>query len=362
MADLIKALEDQLRTPSTVINVRSKKRILPSQPTNTPSSKVYVGSDLGFLQWTGQKPRAGDMVVITGQGADLMVTTGQSGSPQRNPTFSGVPCVCKCPRPAGTVAILTRASSVNQCLIIDGSTSLLLQIVGQDDLGYSDINAQSEGPSVAYDDEEPFDLYILDDLRLYKPWTNDQNPQSLLTGRRYLRLNHYTIVGAQYEILSRFDITDPYTPTLAEPVAPLSEPDLPCIGVGGNCLSVLAGIPHITMFNPPARYIQINGALQTILTLTRNGDPYDFRLASNIIRVTQSPGKESERYVLSTDITGITWNLLKFNSNNEIKGIVPLGDFPLIATVKEYPVQLIVSCNQIFAIVGRPPQGGIVAG
>lgn len=328
-----------------------RQRRLPAQPAEVPPGYVWVGADDGLVPYSGVKPRPGDLIGIVGSGTRRFVMSPLAKEPLRWPTFPQG-CRCRCPARAGTAFFLSKAGLVANLLAIDADTGDLLQVFGMADLGFFSQILAGMGPSIACDDANPFDLYVLDDLRTHATWRTDAEP---LNARRYFVLVHYTFTGGQYEPSSRYDLIDPYVRgSESDPLTllPAQEPNSPA--VPGNCLSVMDGVAHITLRDAPPRYLSIEDDAETEHALTGDVDS-GMALLGNIVRVHDKPGRAAERYVLATDVDTNEFELWRFNASDVVTKRVALGSYVGLA-----PVQLAVSCNQIYVLIGE--QIGFIQG
>lgn len=334
---------------------------LPVQPDDTPSGYVWAGANFGLVPYSGVKPQPGDLIAVVGNRAQRYVTSPLATEAQRWPTFNGG-CKCVCPDPAGTAAVLSQVAGVAQVLLIDAMTADLRQIVGAAELGFQAITGAAGGPAIAFDTVEPWDLYVLDDLRIYQHWVTDQQTTR---GRAYFRLTRWRATAGQYAVLDRYDITDPYAPSLSDPIQPLDEPLPPAVHAGGSCLAVHDGVVTITIANSPARYLRVTGmATQTTVTLMRPNIPYARALRGNLVQVIQKPGRGAERFVLARQGAGETtqFELLRVSAQDVVTGVVALGTFDLSVSTPVAPIQVAAACNQLLVLVGQVSQENIGTG
>ena len=322
-----------LARPETMVS----HRILPAQPANLPPGRIFAGVDLGLVEFDGPRPQPGDLVVILKEGGTTLCRSEQTVKGFTMPTFSS-PCSCRCPANNGVAFYLAYDSVAAYVLAIDATTGTLLQVIAQNELGYGASLATSQAASLAVDNTAPYHLYVLDDRRGLATPQTDSSPT---VRRGYMGIATYTVVSGQYQF-NRYDgITDPYVPGPHDPINPSVEPDPP--GVPLNCLSVVAGVPLVTMAKAPARYLSLTGGTFTTHTLTQNGSPSSLRLVGNIITVPDQPANKNNRYVLATD--GSSYSLLQFNTSDAITKTVALT-----STSPAVPKQLGSVCNRLLVL------------
>lgn len=312
-------------------------RVLPSQPLNLPPGRIFAGVDLGLVEFEGERPQPGDVVVILKDGGTTFCRSEQSLKGFTTPTFS-TGCNCKCPSNGGVAFYLAYDSFAAYVLAIDATTGTLLQVVAQNELGYGASLANAQAASLAVDNAAPYNLYVLDDRRGLATPQTDSSPT---VRRGYMGVATYGLVSGQYQF-NRYDrITDPYVPGPHDPINPSVEPDPP--GIPLNCLSVVGGVPLVTMAKAPARYLSLSGGVYTTHTLTQNGSPASLRLVGNIITVPDQPANKNNRYVLATD--GSSYSLLQFNMSDAITKTVALT-----STSPAVPKQLASVCNRLLVL------------
>lgn len=290
-------------TPATVL--------LPPQPPGVPAGKLFLGDGLGYAPHTGERPAAGDLVVVLAGENRRVALAGTSAPPLREPVFPFSECKCKCPGTNGGIFYLSFAENTPVIQAFDADTGTLQQLFGQQDLGYG-AGAIVVG-SLAVDPEPPHNVYVLDDPRAYFTVLTDLTPT---VRRAYFGIATYAVSAGAYVFSSFAELTDPYTPGPHDPLNPSIEPDPPAIP--GNCLSVLGGLPVVTMLNAPARYLSLDGGIYTTHTLTLNGSPYASHLRANIVTVKDKPANRNLAYVLATDDTGSAFELLEFDPGSDV--------------------------------------------
>jgi hypothetical protein len=318
-----------------------KLRRVPIQPADVPFDKIFMGAELGYLSFSGDKPRPSDAVTIVGQPPNQVVLS--VGDPvQRDPIFAES-CVCKCPQ-RGVIFAMTPVRGASPILAMD-SEGTLLQVIGKPNFLY--------GRGIAVDSRSPHDLWVLDDRRRLT-FATDATESEFQTD--YFWLVRFSVSGGQYQYVSQHALTDPTTfltsmgtRSVVNPAA-TTEPDPP--DFIHNPLSVVEGMVHITLWRPPARLLVFNGSTFTIQNLTLDGDPYDKALRGQIITVPDKPANRSTRYVCGVTATiagGITTaitapELIAFNSDYEITDRIDLTD-----TIA-YPAGLASVCNRILIL------------
>ena len=324
-----------------------KTRLVPAQPTDTISGAIWLGADLGYVEFSGVTPRAGDLVLILGQPGRRLCMLNSPLEPMRTPTFSSG-CVCRCPPEGGVVFYLAYPGRVANALVLDASTGALLQVVGQQELGYGVSLIGTYDAAIAVDPVAPNNLYILDDRRGFATRRSDSNPTSR---RGYFGLATYVISAGHYVFSSFTQLTDPYpAPGPHDPLNPAVESDPPAIPT--NCLGVVNGIPLITMKNAPARYLAVSGATVTTHTLTSGGVNSSLQLRGNIVTVKDSPAQKSNYYCIAFD--GANYMLVQFASATDT--ITKTINLPYIAPA--IPVALASVCNRLIVLNSSTPTLG----
>lgn len=323
-----------------------RTRRVPSQPGSI-AGKIYLGSDIGFVDYQGKKPRPGDLVHVTGSPGHYVATTGQALPSITQPTFSPGGCRCKCPAATGVIFYTSIPHESSPILAYDSETGTLLQVFGKTECWYP--------RSLAVDQQEPYTLYVLDDRRTLQIASNEEESDF---HRDYFSLVRFQPSGGSYSYLSQTAIPDPFgelsddddQPNLAWPYEDLDPPDFL-----RNCLSVKEGVPLVTLYKPPARFLEIDGATITTRTLTLEGDSYNKSLRGPIVSIPDKPAKRNTFYVLACTATEVVEEsvttivitepeLLQFNTAFEI-----IKRFDLSARFT-YPVQLATVCNKLFIL------------
>lgn len=312
------------------------QRLVPSQPVGVAPGKLYIGSDYGEIDYTGEKPRAGDMVIITGTTAKRMAMSGQVLGGLRAPLFNN-PCVCRCGSNTGIAFYLSFSKDTPVVHVINLEGASLMQLVGRKELGYA-TTGSFYAASIAVDQESPYTAYVLDDRRNFL--TIKTNTSPTIT-RGYWGISTFVISGGQYVFSTFNGMTDPYTGTTF-PAA--IEPDPPA--ARQNCLSVIEGIPLATMLKSPARYKSLSGGIFTTHNLTLSGSNYAKGLRSSIVQVRQKPASINKRYVIATS-DDISFEVVEFiASTNVITKVIPLD---LDAKAKA----LATACNRLIVLSGN---------
>lgn len=318
------------------VPVQVRHRILPAQPSGTPVGAVYCGVDLGNLPYAGLQPQPGDVVIVMEERGRKFVRSQQAVNTHvpalTAPTFNPG-CVCKCPAGSG-IAFYMQSSARNSFIMaIDALTGALVQVFGLGDLWY--------GRGIAVDNSAPYDLYVLDDRRILKKIITTTAPNPT---RGYFTLVKFVVSGGQYVVSTYTDLVDPF-PT------PASVADFPGIGFENQDqdppnftrqgLSVIDGLPHLTLYDAPARFFTFSGATITTVSLTQNGAAVNLGLRGQIVTIPDRPAKKGNRYCIATD--GASYQLLQFTAAGLVTATLPLDAEP-------QPAQLATVCNQLLVL------------
>lgn len=319
-----------------------RHRILPAQPSGTPSGAVYCGIDLSFLPYDGPQPQPGDVVIVMEERGRKFVRSQQAVNTHvpalTSPTFSPG-CRCKCLGITGLSFYLTAVRSVTHVLAVDAASGNLSQLIGRNELGYGVSNASTNAAALAVDSAAPHDLYVLDDRRGFETFRTDASPTAK---RGYFGVARFIVSGGQYQFASYTPLLDPYTPGPHDPINPTTEPDPPAIP--GNCLGIPDGIPLITMQKAPARYLAVAAGVVTSHTL--NSSIANLALWGNIVRITDLPAKKARRYCIGLD--GTDHYLLEFDPTTDTVSRF----FTLTPNAGAVPKQLAVACNRLLILYG----------
>jgi hypothetical protein len=112
-----------------------------------------MGSDLGEIDYQGDRPRPGDVVMVIGNRARKFAETGAAVPSMRMPTFTD-DCRCKCRNVQGQVFWVNAISNTAMILVIDDDGTL--QQVIKDAQMF-------KAAGIAVDSAAPYNLYVLDD-------------------------------------------------------------------------------------------------------------------------------------------------------------------------------------------------------
>ncbi len=218
-------------------------------------------------------------------------------------------------------------------MAVDVSTSALVQLFGLGDLWL--------GRGIAVDNVAPFNLYVLDDRRILDKNVTVANPTPT---RGYFTVVTFTVVGGQYVATAYADMSDPF-PT------PASPSDFPPIGIESQDtdppnfthqgLSVIGGVPHLTMHNAPARYLTLAGGVFTTHNLTLGGVNLNLGLRGQIVTIPNQPANKNNRYAIATD--GSAYFLLQFTASGVVTKQVAIDANPT-------PAQLATICNRLLLL------------
>lgn len=309
---------------------RSEMRVLPAQPDGGQLGSVFVGSDFGWLTFSGGRPRAGDIVTILNTATGRHVLIANDPQPFREPIHAGE-CLCKCPGSDGLAFYAAFVDLTTQVIAID-TAGLFRQVFGQRELGYGVGLIFGQFVSIAVDPSAPHDVWVLDDRRSFGTRQTDDSPH---VRRGYFTLCRFSIVAGLYTFQSGKSLTDPYQPVGNALLNPGSEPDPPAIPT--NCVSVVEGVPYVSMLKAPARYLKLAGGVLTSHTLTQAGNPYPMGLRGNIVTVPDKPAAKTNRYAIASD--GTNYNVIQFTTADVVTRVIPLA--------LDRPVQLATVCNRL---------------
>ena len=343
--NLIKLFDDDDPT-----DFSSRTRVVPSQPPGVPLGKVYVGGDLGWIDYTGELPRPGDLVVITGQQAQRVANSGSATRVARAPTFT-TSCRCKCPSRNGTIVW---ANPIH--------LGPFLVIMDQDGNFYQTINPPQmyRVAGVAVDPSPPYNLYVLDDRTRLNNFVTDTSPNNQIAGISTYVLHTFTNGGTSYTWSSLVEMTDPGLP--AEPffiseidwVTGQTDPqDLvdPPATYPTNCMSVINGLLYITMSMRPARYLTWNGSSFTTHHLLQNGSNYNFGLRGMVLTGMDKPATVTSKFVLAwAGFGGFSgdgcndYAVLEIDPNDNILRVLSNP------SAMKSPIALMLTCNRLIVL------------
>lgn len=337
-------------------------RRLPSQPADTPQGKVYGGVDVGFIDWSGERPQAGEEVVIMDDSGRKVALGGQTPSAMRAPTF-GQGCTCRCRVTGGTIfwgnpihtgpylVIMDADGTIRQTL----NPSQMYRIAG-----------------IAVDPVSPYTMYVLDDRTRLNNFRTDASPNSQVAGVSTYALHTFTQSGGTYSWSGVVEMANPGLPATPFFINELDwvtesaaggQLDDPPATYPTNCMTVLDGVLHITMSLLPARYLTFNGSSFTTHNLTLGGANYNKGLRGMIVRGIEKPGKPVLKYVLAwwgfdgfaEDGSG-GYEVLQFNDADEITKRLSNDE------ALKSPTALAVVCNRLLILntnfYGRTEDGG----
>lgn len=310
----------------------ARDRLVPAQPTDTPPEKLFVGSDIGYIDYMGVKPQPGDLVAIVGQHGQRAAFLQSPLHAMHTPTFSGG-CLCRCPA-SGGIAFYMQSSCRNSVILaLDATTGAVLQVFGLGDLWY--------GRGIAVDNNTPFNLYVLDDRRiLHKPILTT----ALTPTRGYFTVVTFSISSGQYHATTYTDMADPLPP----PASPAGFPgigietqDQDPPGFTRQSLSIIQGVLHLTMYKAPARFLTMSGGVFTTVSLTSGGSPVNLGLRGQIVTISDQPANKLNRYCIATD--GTNYFVLQFNEAGVVTAQLSIDAEP-------QPAQLATVCNQMLIL------------
>lgn len=310
----------------------TRLRRLPAQPGDVPAGYVWVGPEEGYMPYVGVRPQPGDLIAIVGNGARGYVTSPMAGEAMRWPTFVQG-CRCTCPGTAGIVVYSTTCRSVVNLIALDATTGNVLQFFGMNELGGigGNFNGRFQVIAAALDPTAPYDLYVMDDRRF---WNQRQLDSHLSPHRGYFTLVRFALSGGQYVAAEYVDLLDPGSVGFTENDPPALET---------NFLSVVAGVPLVTLENAPARYLSISGGVATTHALAQGGGDVALGLRGPIVTVPQRPGRSSRRYVVGTNGTDFT--LIEFSNEDVVTRTLTLSDL-------SFPYHPIGFCNRLLILNG----------
>jgi hypothetical protein len=323
-------------TPRPPDSQQVRHRVLPSQPAGLQPGEVFCGFDLGFLPYTGPQPQAGDLVIIMEDRGRRLVQSQASVNTfvpaLTSPTFN-FGCSCKCPGGSGMAFYMQSVARNTAIMAINVMTGGLAQVFGFGDLWY--------GRGIAVDNTTPYPLYVLDDRRIL---TKPILTTALTPTRGYFTLVSFAVSAGQYAVSGYHDLADPLPPPASTAGFPgigfeTQDQDPPNFTRQG--LSVIGGIPHLTLYNAPARFLTLTGGVFNATSLTVNGAPLAMGLRGQIVTIPDQPAKKSNRYCLATD--GAAFQLLQFTRDGAVTARLTLDGEP-------QPAQLATVCNHLLAL------------
>lgn len=351
--------------PKEIKTARTRQRLLPSQPEGTDPDKVYVGSDIGSVAYSGEKPLSGDMVTVVGQSAQQVVLSPQTAGLSM-PLF-GNSCRCKCTAGTGTIAWACPIHTGPYIVIMDGNGTIR-QVPQLGQIGRI--------AGLAIDANPPNNLYVLDDRTHLNNFVTDSSPNAQIAGVSTYALHTFQLSGTTYVWSSIVEMSDPGLPT-----SPFFVDELQWVTNGPpsgltdppatyptNCMSVINGLLYITMSARPAHYLVWNGSSFTTHNLSLNGADYNKGLRGAIQSGIDKPGAKSNFYV-------IAWEGFSGRSDIANPTFYPLGyeivAFDATDNVLQHfsdtsellsPTALMVICNRVFVlqspVFGRTEPGG----
>lgn len=337
-------------------------RRLPSQPADTPTGKVYGGVDVGFIDWSGEKPRAGEEVVILDDGARKVAMAGQSVAAMRAPTFAQ-PCNCKCSGLTGTI-FWGNPIQTGPYIVIMDADGTIRQTLNPPEM--------YRIAGIAVDPDAPYTMYVLDDRTRLDNFRSDAVPDDQTAGVMTYVLHTFTQSAGSYSWAGQVEMADPGLPASPFFVSELDwvtesaadgQLNDPPAAYPTNCMTVLDGVLHITMSLTPARYLTFNGTSFTTHNLTVGGVNLDKGLRGMIVRGLAKPGKAPLKYILAwwgfdgfaEDGSG-GYEVLQFNDADEVTKRFANDD------VLKSPTALMIVCNRILILntnyYGRTEDGG----
>ncbi len=319
-------------TPNSVAPPQATHRLLPAQPANLPPGRVFAGIDIGLVEFYGPQPQPGDLVVILKDGANTFCKSEQAVKGLTAPTFNSS-CLCQCPANVGLAFYMQSAARNSVVMAIDAATGALVQLFGLGDLWL--------GRGIAVDNATPYNLYVLDDRRILDKNVTVANPTPT---RGYFTVVTFAIVAGQYGATAYADMSDPFpTPASVSDFPPIGnesqDQDAPNFTHQG--LSVIGGTLHLTMHNPPARYLTMGGGVFTTHNLTLGAVPLNLGLRGQIVTVPNQPANKSNRYAIATD--GASCSLLQFTASGVVTKQTALDASPA-------PAQLAAICNRLLLL------------
>jgi len=358
MRNLFELLWKNKRRPEPL----ARMRLLPSQPANTPSDKIYGGVEVGFIDFNGEKPVAGEQIVILQEHGRRVALTGQQAAPFTAPTFA-TPCRCNCAGTAGTVFWGNVIQTGPYILVMD-PTGAIQQAINPPEL--------YRIAGIAVDPETPYSMYVLDDRTRLNNFRTDASPNDQVAGVSTYALHTFTQAGGVWSWSSVVEMADPGLPTTPFFVSEIDwvttnaasgQLDDPPAAYPTNCMSVIDGVLYITLSLRPARYLTFSGGVFTTHNLTFAGVNLDKGLRGMIVTGLARPGKSALRYVLAwwgydgfaEDGSG-GYELLQFTDANVITKRLSDDN-----TLKS-PTAIAIVCNRVLILntnlYGRTEDGG----
>jgi hypothetical protein len=344
MPNIFRIFDEDLRPA----DVMCRGRKVPSQPASVTPGKVYMGSDIGEIDYQGDRPRPGDLVMIVGDKARKFAETGAAVPSMRAPTF-GKDCRCKCLTVDGQVFWANPLSNTPMILVLDDDGTLRQVVKGSQLFKIA---------GIAVDAESPFNMYVLDDRTLLENQITDATPDTQTAGKSTYCLHTYTFAGGAYSWSSVIEMADPGLP--ASPFffdervwvtdnntnGQLEDPPA---AWPANCMTVINGLLYITKSIRPARYMTFNGASFTTHNLTEGGSNLNLGLRGQIVKGLDKPGKAALFYVLawhgadrfSEDGSG--YEIVQFTADDVVTK-------RLSVTSLASPTQLMIVCNRLVVL------------
>jgi hypothetical protein len=273
-------------------------RVLPSQPADTPANQVYGGVEVGFIDFSGEKPIAGEQIVILQEHGRRVALTGQHLQPLTEPTFAST-CRCNCTGTSGTIFWANPIQSGPYILVMD-TTGAIQQTINPPEL--------YRIAGIAVDPEAPYTMYVLDDRTRLDNFRTDASTADQIAGVSTYVLHTFTQSGGTWSWASEVEMADPGLPATPFFVSEIDwvtnsaaggQLDDPPAVYPTNCMSVIDGVLHITMSLRPARYLTFTGGTFVTHNLTVGGTNVDKGLRGMIVTGLARPGKTALRYVLA---------------------------------------------------------------
>lgn len=344
MPNIFKVFDEDLQPT----DVMCRGRKLPSQPAGVAAGKVYVGSDIGEIDYQGDRPKPGDLVMIIGDRARKITESGAAVPSMRAPTFEEG-CRCKCRSVSGQVFWSNPISNTPMILILDDDGTLRQVIKSPEVFKIA---------GLAVDGDTPYNLYVMDDRTLLTNQITDATPDSQTPGKSTYCLHTFVLTAGQYVWSSLVEMADPGLPSspfffderiwVTDNNANGDLEDPPATWPA-NCMNVISGLLYITKSIAPARYLTWNGAAFTTHNLTQGGVNLDKGLRGMIVKGLDQPGKSALFYVLdwhgrdrfSEDGSG--YEIVQFTQDDVVTR-------RLQTTGLASPTQLMIVCNRIVAL------------
>lgn len=327
----------------------ARERRVPAQPDGLVPGKVYLGSDLGLVDYSGAMPLPGDLVTVLVSGGKRICFSAQPVPSLREPVFSQF-CRCKCPTTNGTIVWANPIETGPYLVIMDQDGSF------QQTLNPPQLYRVA---GVAVDPSPPHHLYVLDDRTRLGNFVTDTSPSTQIAGVSTYVLHTFTNSGASYSWSSEVEMPDP-----GLPASPFFISELGWVtggsGIQGltdppatyptNCMSVIGGLLYITMSMRPARYLTWDGAAFTTHHLQQNSANFNFGLRGMVLTGLDRPGKSTSKFVLSwagfdgfSDDGCNDYTVLEFDANDNILRV-------LSSTAFQSPVALMLVCNKLVVL------------